>query len=538
MEKYLILNTLDFPILSLTMIIPVLGALVCMFMKNDTVLKIWGLIVTTITLVVSLPLYTNFDSTTPLYQFVENRAWFPAINLNYVVGVDGISVLLVLLTTFIMPLCILCSWKYIATRMREFIFVSLLMEAAMIGVFVSLNTVLFYIFWEGMLVPMYLIIAVWGGPRKDYASIKFFLYTFTGSIFLLVAIIALYITTGTFFIPELMDHHYGFMFQLWIFLAFALSFAIKMPMYPFHTWLPAAHVEAPTAGSVILASVLLKMGGYGFLRFCLPMAPEATMACVPWMVGLSVVSIIFGGYLALGQSDMKKLIAYSSVGHMGFVTLGIFLLNPEGIKGAMLQMINHGVTTGALFVCVGLIYERTHSREIKDNSALGMTMPIFVTFFGIFSLSSFGFPGTNSFVSEILVLVGAFRKMPIVGGLSIIGAILAAAYMLRLLQKVVWNTSDGHAHHGDDHGHGESHGEAHGDGHALADLNLREIGTLAFLTFFVFWIGFYPKPLLGMMDVSVDHLIKQVNAGVACPAPTAQNQLPMPADTDPKGKGM
>jgi NADH-quinone oxidoreductase subunit M len=505
MEKYLILNTLVYPVLSLTLLIPALGALVCIFMRNDRTLKVWGTIVTLAAMAVSCPLYGSFDRTTAKYQFAEFYPWFPALDLDYVIGVDGISALLVLLTTFVMPLCVVCSWRQIGNRLREFIFVILLMEAAMIGVFVSLNTVLFYIFWEGMLIPMYLIIAVWGGPRRDYASIKFFLYTFAGSIFLLVAIIALYVSTGTFFIPALMDHGYPFMYQLWIFLAFSLSFAIKIPMYPLHTWLPAAHVEAPTAGSVILASILLKMGGYGFLRFCLPMAPAATFACMPYMIGVSLASIIFGGYLALGQSDMKKLIAYSSIGHMGFVTLGIFLLTDQGIKGAMLQMINHGVTTGALFICVGIIYERTHSREIADNSALGMTMPVYLAFLGVFSLSSFGFPGTNNFVSEFLVLTAAFARYPLVGAATILGAILAAAYILRLLQKVAWNRSAGHP----------SEGRMEGTRrHAPRDLDLREIATLGFLAFFVFWLGLYPRPILTIMDSSVANLLRQVDAGM------------------------
>jgi NADH-quinone oxidoreductase subunit M len=402
-----------------------------------------------------------------------------------------------------MPLCVLCSWRYITVRLKEFLIVMLIMEAAMIGVFVSLNTVLFYFFWEGMLVPMYLIIAVWGGRRRDYASIKFFLYTFAGSIFLLVAVIALYVSTGTFFIPALMEGGYPFMYQLWIFLAFTLSFAIKIPVYPLHTWLPAAHVEAPTAGSVILASILLKMGGYGFLRFCLPMAPAATLACMPYLIGIALVSIILGGYLALGQSDIKKLIAYSSVAHMGFVTLGIFLLSDLGIKGALLQMINHGITTGALFICVGIIYERTHSREIGDNIALGMKMPVYVTFLGIFSLASFGFPGTNSFVSEFLVLIAAFARYPLVGAAAILGAILAAAFMLRLLQKMVWDRSDGHH---------PSKPDREGR-RTLWDLDLREIATLGFLALFVFWLGFYPRPLLTIMDRSVAHLVEQVEAG-------------------------
>ncbi|NVN90255.1 MAG: NADH-quinone oxidoreductase subunit M [Desulfuromonadales bacterium] len=504
MNSYLIPTTLGFPLLSLLLIIPAAGALVCLALRNDSALKIWGLLVTLAVMALSWPLFSSFDTSTARYQFVELRRWFPAINLEYVVGVDGISVLLVLLTTFIMPLCLLCSWRYITSRIREFVVVILLMETAMIGVFVSLNTVLFYIFWEGMLIPMYLLIAVWGGPRRDYASIKFFLYTFSGSIFLLVAIIALYSATGTFFMPALMDHGYPFHVQLWVFLGCALSFAVKMPLFPLHTWLPAAHVEAPTAGSVILASILLKMGGYGFLRFCLPMAPAATLACAPSMILLSLLSIVCGGYLALGQSDMKKLIAYSSVGHMGFVTLGIFMLSCVGIKGAMLQMISHGITSGALFICVGLIYERTHSREIADNSPLGMAMPVYVTFLGLFSLSAFGFPGTSGFVGEMLVVIAAFNAWPTAGFVAILGAVLGAAYMLRMLQKMVWGTSDGHAAHDKERGN---------EGQRLWDVNLREFVSLAYLLFFVFWVGLHPAPLLNIMDASVTHLLQQVEAG-------------------------
>jgi len=501
MEQFLNFDNLSYPILTLIVFTPILGSFGLFFINTELMQKIWGLIVTLVTMVISLSLYTHFDSTTAKFQFAEVYKWFPALNLQYSVGVDGISVLLVLLTTFVMPLCILCSWKYIHERIREFVFSVLIMEGVMIGVFVSLNTVMFYIFWEAMLVPMYLLIAVWGGPRKDYASIKFFIYTLVASIFLLVAIIALYIKTGTFFIPELMGQNFSVSFQVWVFIACAIAFAVKVPMFPFHTWLPAAHVEAPTAGSVILASVLLKMGGYGFLRFCIPITPIGTLECMPYLVALSIASIIFGGYLALGQNDIKKLIAYSSVGHMGFVTLGIFVLNSPGIKGAILQMINHGITTGALFICIGIIYERTHSRDIKVNSALGMFMPVYVTFLGIFSLSSFGFPGTNSFVGEFMVILGVFTKSRVVGFLAIPGAVLAAAYMLRLLQKMVWDDSDGHKHRD-------------GSERGLFDLDMREKLTLAFLTFFVFFIGFNPKPLLNIMDESVNHLIEQYNDGL------------------------
>lgn len=503
MDNYLIMNTLDYPILSLVLILPAAGVMGCLFLRSQRALKIWGLAVTLATAIVSCPLFSRFDPATSSYQFAELRNWFPALNIDYVVGVDGISVLLVLLTTFIMPLCILCSWRHIEVRLREFLIVLLLMETAMIGVFVSLNTVLFYIFWEGMLVPMYLIIAIWGGPRRDYASIKFFLYTFTGSIFLLVAIIALYVTTGNFFIPALMEPNYPFPFQMWIFLACALSFAVKLPAYPLHTWLPAAHVEAPTAGSVVLASILLKMGGYGFLRFCLPMTPAATLACMPYLIGIALVSIVIGGYLALGQSDLKKLIAYSSVGHMGFVTLGIFLLSEQGLKGALLQMINHGITTGALFICVGIIYERTRSREIEQNAALGMGMPRYVTFLGLFCLAAFGFPGTNGFVSEFLVLIAAFAKYPLAGAAAILGAVLAAAFMLRLLQKMIWDGADGRAPPHQDREQGR----------VLRDLDLREMVTLGCLAALVLWLGLYPRPLLTIMDRSVTHLLEQVEGG-------------------------
>ena len=305
----MLFNSSDFPVLSTLLLLPLAGAIVCLFIRNETFLKLWGLAVTTATMALSLPLYFLFDQASDKYQFAELRQWIPALKLDYAVGVDGISLPLVLLTTCLMPLCILCSWRQIKDRLAEFIFVLLIMESAMIGVFVSLNTVIFYIFWEGMLIPMYLLIAVWGGPRRDYASIKFFLYTFAGSVFLLVALIVLYVKSGTFFIPDFMHLQYPFKIQMWIFICCAIAFAIKIPMYPFHTWLPAAHVEAPTAGSVILASVLLKMGGYGFLRFCLPIAPDASLYCAPVIIVMSLVAIVIGGYLALGQNDVKKLIA-------------------------------------------------------------------------------------------------------------------------------------------------------------------------------------------------------------------------------------
>jgi len=492
MQDFLIMNTLGYPILSLLVFLPLAGVIPLLLLKNDEVAKYVTMAVTTLIAIVSLPLYFKFDKTTAMFQFGEHHAWIPMWDINYTLGIDGISLLLILLTTMIMPLCVLCSWNYIKTRVRPFFACLLIMETSMLGVFMALDFVLFYILWEAMLIPMYLLIAIWGGPRKIYASIKFFLYTLAGSVLLLVAIIALYLENGSFSIPLMMGQDYSSVFQIYVFLAFFLAFAIKVPMFPFHTWLPAAHVEAPTAGSVVLASVLLKMGTYGFLRFCLPITPEASLFFMPYILWLSIAGIIYGGFTALAQSDMKKLIAYSSVGHMGFVTLGIFVFNVHGIEGAILQMINHGVTTGALFIIVGMIYERTHSRELALAAGVGKFMPIYVTFLGFFSLSSLAFPGTNSFIGEFLVLAGAFSKSKIIAACAIPGAVLAAAYMLRMLQKVVWG------------------GEKNPDQSYLQDLNVREIITLAPLLIFVLWIGLNPAPFLDVMHTSVANLIQQV----------------------------
>ncbi len=504
---FLILNK-GFPILSVIIFLPLAGALVQMLIRDDNLSRIWTLVVTVAVAVISLPLYSGFDAASAKYQFGEVHQWIPSLHISYTVGVDGISLLLVLLTTLIMPLCVLGSWTYIQKRVPAFMVCLLLMESSMLGVFCALDFVLFYIMWEAMLIPMYLLIAVWGGPRKTYASIKFFLYTLAGSVMLLVAIIALYVKNGTFSIPAAMGQDYSATFQMWVFLAFFLAFAIKVPMFPFHTWLPAAHVEAPTAGSVILASILLKMGTYGFLRFCLPITPAATMQFMPAVLWLSVAGILYGGFTALAQHDMKKLIAYSSVGHMGFVTLGIFILNSRGIEGAMLQMINHGITTGALFFCVGMIYERTHSREIRDATGIGKLMPWYVTFLAFFSLSSLAFPGTNSFVGEFLVLAGSFAKNKVVAACAVPGAVLAAAYMLRLLQKVVWGGVDNPVISG------------------LFDLRVREIVTLAPLLAFVFWIGFSPGPFLAVMHTSVNHLLAQVANHAPAAGGMAMNLLP------------
>jgi NADH-quinone oxidoreductase subunit M len=490
MLPYLTMNPFGFPILSTVIFLPLVGVLFLLFLKDDGKIKMTAFVVGILTLVVSLVLFFNFDSRTPLFQFGERISWIPAYNIGYVLGVDGISIMLIVLTAMISPICVLCSWKAIEKRVKEFMICILLMETAMIGVFCSLDFILFYVFWEAMLIPMYLLIAVWGGPQKDYASIKFFIYTLFGSVFLLVAIIALYLANGTFSIPEAMFKGYGFQFQIWVFLAFAVAFAIKVPMFPFHTWLPAAHTEAPTAGSVFLASILLKMGTYGFMRFCLPIVPQASFYFAPFMIVLSLVAIIYGGFICLSQTDMKKLIAYSSVAHMGFVTLGIFTFTVYGFMGAMLQMLNHGITTGALFLMVGIIYERTHSRQIYDNAGLGKFLPAYVGFFGLFAVSSFAFPGTNSFVGELYVLISTFANSKTAGFFAVVGAVLAAAYMLRLLKAIVWGREDKRD---------------------LADLNAREFAYLTPLAVFVLWVGLFPGPFVRVMENTLLHLFMQLS---------------------------
>ena len=485
-------------ILSTLIFLPLAGAVLLLFVRNEFFARYWALGVTILTAILSIPLVSAFDSSTSKYQFVEQVSWIKSLNIQYVIGIDGISILLVMLTTLIMPLCVLASWSYIKTRVQAFMVCLLIMESAMLGVFMALDFVLFYILWEAMLIPMYMLIGIWGGPRKIYASVKFFLYTLAGSVMLLVAIIWLYINNGySFFIPDMMWQNYSSTAQIFLFLAFFLAFAIKVPMFPFHTWLPAAHVEAPTAGSVILASVLLKMGTYGFLRFAIPITPEATMTLAPAVLWLSIAGIMYGGFTALAQHDMKKLIAYSSVGHMGFVTLGIFVLNQQGVEGAILQMINHGITTGALFLCIGMIYERTHSRELRDATGVGKHMPIYVTFLAFFSLSSFGFPATNSFVGEFMIIAGTFEHSIVLALACIPGAVLAAAYMLRMLQKIIWGGTD------------------NPDQSWIKDLNVREIVTLTPFLFFVFWIGLGAQPFIDLIHVSVENLLNNYHSFTA-----------------------
>jgi len=480
-------------LLSWMIAIPFLGIAALAFVHNQEWIRRVALASTLINLGLALLLWSGFDFTKQGMQFVESMQWMPTFNIQYAVGVDGISILLVFLTALLCPLCVLCSWTAVTTRVRAFMMLILLVEGAMIVVFTALDLFLFFMLWEITMIPMYFMIILWGGPDRIAAGIKFVLYSLTGSLLLLLAILGLYLEGGqTFDIVELANQTYSSDVQFWIFLAFFLAFAIKMPMLPFHTWLPDAHSEAPTAGSVLLAGVLLKMGGYGFLRFCLPMLPEASVTFAPFILWLSVAAILYGGYMALAQSDLKKLIAYSSISHMGFVTLGIFVFNRQGIQGAILQMFNHGITTGALFMAIGQLYDRTHSRLISDYGGLHNTMPRFVALFCLFSVASFGLPGTCNFIGEFLVLIGASDKSFVMVLLAMGGIVLAAAYMLWMLQRVTL---------------GEPATKA---ASLLQDLSSREMTTVIPLAVLVFWIGLYPGPLMEMMDASVTSLVQQM----------------------------
>ena len=491
----IIFNNLGFPVLTVTTFLPLAGALLILLIRNDVIIRWLALATTAATFMVSLPIYTHFDKTSYKMQFAEIHPWIPAWNINYTVGVDGISVLFIILVTILSILCVSVSWKAIQKKTKEFFVSLLIMETAMIGVFVSLNIFLFYLFWELTLIPMFLLIGVWGGSNRIYATIKFVLFTLAGSVLMLVGIIVLYYAGGkTFDILYLSSASYPPHLQLWLFFAFFSAFAVKMPMFPIHTWLPDAHTEAPTAGSVLLAGVLIKMGAYGFLRFSLPMFPYAVKMLFIPLLALSVTAIIYGAYVTLMQSDMKRLIAYSSVSHMGFVTLGIFTLNQNGIEGGILQMVNHGIITGGLFLCVGMIYERTHTRMIEDYGGLFKTVPIFVVFFGIFTLAAIGFPGMNAFVGEFLIISGAFKANILIAALSILGIVLGVVYMVWLYYRVALNEINPNTRS------------------QLADLDLREITTLIPLVVLVFFIGLQPGVLLSYMHVSVEHLIEHVNA--------------------------
>ncbi|UCD34688.1 MAG: NADH-quinone oxidoreductase subunit M [Nitrospiraceae bacterium] len=494
----IIYNHLDYSILSWTVFLPVLGALFLLLVQGRAVIRWISLLFTLATFVISLPLLTHFDKGTHAMQFVERHDWIPSWGINYFIGIDGISILFITLTTVLSVLCVLVSWMAIENKVKEFHIAILTMEAGMLGVFVALDFFLFYIFWEAMLIPMFLLIGVWGGQNRVYAAIKFFLYTLIGSLLMLVGIVVLYYTGGrTLDILALSSLDYPFKLQCWLFLAFFAAFAVKVPMFPVHTWLPDAHTEAPTAGSVILAGVLIKMGAYGFLRFSMPMFPAATKFFTGPVLILSVIAIIYGALVCFAQKDFKRLIAYSSVSHMGFVTLGLFAFNTQGVEGGILQMVNHGIITGALFLMIGIIYERTHTRVIADYGGFAKLVPWYAGLFIVLTFASIGLPGTNGFIGEFLIIFGALKARMLYGVLAATGIILGAGYMLWLYQRIFFQDAN------PDY-------EVSGH-HPVSDLTAREVVLLLPLFVFVFWIGFYPNTLLDYMHASVEHLIQRVN---------------------------
>ena len=485
----------EWPLLSLVIFLPLVGAAFVFVIRGeqhivDRNARNVALWTTLTTFALSLLLWIGFDTSTHEFQFVEQAPWI-AEGITYHVGVDGISMLFIILTTFLVPLCILASWEAIQHRVKEYMIAFLVMETMMVGVFSALDFVLFYLFFEGGLIPMFLIIGVWGGERRIYSTFKFFLYTLLGSVLLLLALIYMYFEAGTTDIPELMAHGFDPAVQRWLWLAFLASFAVKVPMWPVHTWLPDAHVEAPTAGSVILAGVLLKIGAYGFIRLSIPMLPDATAFFTPLIFTLSVVAIIYASLVALMQDDMKKLVAYSSVAHMGFVTIGLFTLNLQGIEGGLVQMLSHGLVSAALFLCVGIVYDRIHSRAIVDFGGLVHRMPLYAFTFMVFALANVGLPGTSGFVGEILVLVGVFQVNTWVALLATTGIILGAAYTLWLYRRVVY---------------GEL---VKASLKSILDMNRREILVMAPLVLAVLFFGIYPQPWLDVMQASVSNLVEQ-----------------------------
>jgi NADH-quinone oxidoreductase subunit M len=489
-------------LLSIILFTPLVGMFILLFIPKEqtTAIKVWANLVLFVGLLVSLPLWWRYDRGNADYQFMERAAWIPSIGAQFIIGIDGISLLLILLTTLVGFISVFSSWNAIENRIKEYYAFFLLLQAGMLGVFMSLDFFLFYVFWEVMLVPMYFIIGVWGGPRKLYAAIKFFLYTLFGSVLMLLGILTLYYQhysqfgTYTFEIAELMKMNIPVTMQLWVFWAFFLGFAIKVPMFPFHTWLPDAHVEAPTAGSVILAGVLLKMGTYGFVRFSLPLLPDASRdSRTVWIIAfLSIVGIIYGALVSLMQKDWKKLVAYSSVSHLGFCTLGIIALNPNGLTGSVIQQINHGLSTGLLFLIVGIVYERRHTREISEYGGLSNVMPKYAIVFAISMLASAGMPLLNGFIGEFAILQGAYEVSKTWAAFAVSGIVLGAAYLLWLFQRTMFGpiTNPKNEH--------------------LKDLSLREMLVVLPLLICCFWIGIYPKPYFDILEKPVAKIVKRI----------------------------
>ncbi len=506
------MNAAGFPILSLITWLPLIGGVVIMSVRGDeeTVASNarWTALWTSlIVLVLSLVLWVKFDPSDANFQFVEEVKWLPEYGVGYKLGVDGISVLFVLLSTVLTPICILASWEAIKQSVREYMLTFLIMETMMVGMFCALDFVVFYIFFEGVLIPMFLIIGIWGGPRRVYSAVKFFLFTFTGSVLMLLALLAMWFQAGTSDITVLLKTQFPQAMQPWLFLAFFASFAVKVPMWPLHTWLPDAHVEAPTAGSVILAGVLLKMGGYGFLRFSVPMLPQASAMFAPFIFTLSVVAVIYTSLVALAQEDMKKLIAYSSIAHMGVVTIGIFTFNVQGIQGAMVQMLSHGIVSAALFLIVGVVYDRIHSREIARYGGLADRMPKYALVFMLFMMAANGLPGTSGFVGEFLVIVGSLQVnfwLALLGGM---GMILGAAYMVYLYRRVILGRL------------------TKPDLRGMLDLSPREVAVFAPLLGVTLWMGVYPSSFTSFFDASVAQMVQHHAQALANPGPAAAVKL-------------
>ena len=498
------LNAAGFPILSLLTWLPLAGGLFIMTVRGDDAVVAgnakWAALWTSlIVFAISFVLWVKFDTSDPGFQFQESLSWLPEFGVGYRMGVDGISVLFVLLSTALTPICILASWDSITSRVREYMLAFLVLETMMVGMFAAQDFIVFYMFFEGVLIPMFLIIGVWGGPRRVYASFKFFLYTLAGSILMLLALLAIWYHAGTTDLAVLMQTPFPARMQFWLFLAFFASFAVKVPMWPVHTWLPDAHVEAPTAGSVILAGVLLKMGAYGFLRFSVPMLPQASQQFAPMMFTLGVVAVIYTSLVALAQTDMKKLIAYSSVAHMGVVVIGIFTFNTQGIQGALFQMLSHGIVSAALFLCVGVVYDRIHTRDIARYGGLATRMPAYALIFMVFTMASVGLPGTSGFVGEFLVLVGAFKVSLYLAYLGSFGMILGAAYMLYLYRRIIFGviTRD--------------------DLRSILDLSPREIAIFTPLVFLVLWMGIYPSSFTQFFDATVHSMVDYHSAALNAP---------------------